>query len=168
MGAKSEALAKQFEVKAREAMATLEQLTEADWRKVTEAEKWSVGVTAHHFAGALEPISHMVKAVAAGQSLGAFSLDMLDEMNAQHAKDHADCTKPETIALHQKGVAVAAATIRGLSDDQLARSAALMTGAPPMTAEQLIIGALLDHIDEHFGSIRKTVGHPAEPAGREG
>ena len=30
MGAKSEALAKQFEVKAREAMATLEQLSEAD------------------------------------------------------------------------------------------------------------------------------------------
>jgi hypothetical protein len=28
-----------------------------------------------------------------------------------------------------------------------------------MTAEQLITGGLLTHIDEHFGSIRKTVGH---------
>src|SRR6266536_1190929 len=26
----------------------LEKLSEADWTKVTEAEKWSVGVTAHH------------------------------------------------------------------------------------------------------------------------
>ena len=43
MGAKSEALARQFEAKSREALATLEQLGEADWAKVTEAEKWSVG-----------------------------------------------------------------------------------------------------------------------------
>jgi hypothetical protein len=61
MGAKSETLAKQFEAKAREAMATLEQLSEADWKKVTAAEKWPVGVTAHHLAGALEPISYMIK-----------------------------------------------------------------------------------------------------------
>jgi hypothetical protein len=30
---------------------------------------------------------------------------------------------------------------------------------PPMSAEQLIAGALLGHIDQHYGSIRKTVGH---------
>jgi len=27
-----------------------------------------------------------------------------------------------------------------------------------MTAEQLIMGGLVSHIDEHMGSIRKTVG----------
>ena len=158
MGAKSEALAKQFEAKAQEAMATLEQLSDADWKKVTEAEKWSVGVTAHHLAGALEPISRMVEAVGAGQSLHGFGLDRLDEMNAKHAKDYADCTRAETIALHKKGVAAAAATIKGLSDEQLAKSGTLAPGVPPMTAEQLITRALLDHIDEHFGSIRKTIG----------
>jgi hypothetical protein len=30
---------------------------------------------------------------------------------------------------------------------------------PPMTVEQLIAGGLLGHMDEHIGSIRKTVGH---------
>jgi len=94
MGAKSEALAKRFEAKAREAMATLEQLSEAaDWTKVTAAEKWPVGVTAHHLAGALEPVSNIVKAIVAAQSLGNFTGDMLDEMNAQHAKDYVNCTR---------------------------------------------------------------------------
>jgi hypothetical protein len=158
MGAKSETLAKQFEAKAREAMATLEQLSEADWKKVTAAEKWPVGVTAHHLAGALEPISYMIKAVAAGESLGAFGLEQLDEMNAQHAKDFANCTKAETIALHKTGVAAGTAAIRGLSDEQLEKSATVLLGVPPMTAEQLIASGLLNHIDEHFGSIRKTVG----------
>jgi hypothetical protein len=159
MGTKSEALAKRFEAKAREAMATLEQLSEPDWKKVTAAEKWSVGVTAHHLAGALEAVSNIVKGIVAGQPRGNFTGEMLDQMNAQHAKDYANCTKAETIELHKKGAATAAAVIRGLSDEQLAKSGTVFTGAPPMTAEQLITRGLLDHTDEHFGSIRKTVGH---------
>jgi hypothetical protein len=158
MVAKSEALAKQFEAKVQEGMATLEKLEDKDWRKVTEAEKWSVGVTAHHLAGALEPISQMVEAVVTGKSK-ALTSEMIDELNAKHAKVYAHCTKAETIELLKKGAAVASAVIRGLGDDQLAKSGLVFAGAPPMTAEQLIKSALLDHIDEHFGSIRKTLGN---------
>ncbi len=159
MGPKSRALAEQFEAKVREALATLEKLSDADWKKGTEAEKWSVGVTAHHFAGALEPISQMIKAVGAGQALGTFTGAMIDEMNATHAKDYAHCTKTETIELLKAGAAVAAAVVRGLNDDQLAKSGTVLRDAPPMTAEQLITRGLIAHLDEHFGSIRKTVGH---------
>jgi hypothetical protein len=83
---------------------------------------------------------------------------MLDEMNAQHAKEFADCTKPETIALHKKGAAAAVAAVRGLSDAELAKTGTVFTEMPPMSAEEMVNGALLGHIDEHFGSIRKTVG----------
>jgi DinB superfamily len=159
MEAKSEILAKQFEAKVREAVATLEKLSDADWKKVTEAEKWSVGVTAHHLAGVLEPISHMIEAVVAGQAPGILTSAMIDEMNAKHAKDYALCGKAETIELLKKGAAVAAAVVHGLSDDQLAKSGTVLTDAPPMTAEQLITDGLLAHTDEHFSSIRKTVGH---------
>jgi hypothetical protein len=159
MGAKSEELARQFEAKSRDALATLEGLSEADWKKVTEAEKWSVGVTAHHLADVLEPVCGMIKAVAAGRAPGNLSMEMFDEMNARHAKDFAGCTRAETIELHRKGSATAAATIRGLSDAELATSGTLLKDTPPMIAEQVIQGALLAHIDEHYGSIRKTVGH---------
>jgi hypothetical protein len=158
MGAKGEALAKQFEAKAQEAVAVVEKLNNADWKKVTAAEKWTVGVTAHHLAGAFEPVSGIITAIVSGQSLGNFSRAMLDEMNATHAREHANCTKAETIALLKKGAPVAAAVVRGLSDDQLAKSATVFTDAPAMTAEQVVMGALINHIDEHFGSIRNTVG----------
>ena len=158
MGAKTEALAKQFEAKAQEATQVLEKLSDADWKKVTEAEKWSVGVTAHHVAGAHEPIANIVKTVAAGQSIPGFTMDMLHEMNAKHAKDFANCTKAETIALHKQGAATAAAVIRGLNDDQLGKSGTVLTGMPAMTAEQAITGILIDHIDDHYGSIKKTIG----------
>lgn len=159
MGARADALAKQFETKAAEMTKAIGQLSDADWKKVTESEKWPVGVTAHHVAGGHEPISGIVKTVAGGQSIPNFTMDMLNESNAKHAREFAGCTKAETLALHEKGAAAAAAVVRGLSDADLERSGTVLTGMPAMTAQQVVEGILISHIGEHLGSIRKTVGH---------
>jgi uncharacterized protein (TIGR03083 family) len=159
MGAKTAELARQLDGKARDAIATLEKLGDADWKKVTTAERWTVGVTAHHLAGGLEAVSGIVTGLVSGApSRGAFTRAMLDEMNARHATEHADCTRAETLALFRQGAATASAVVGGLSDDRLAKSGTVFTDVPPMTAEQLIMLGLLGHIDEHMGSIRRTVG----------
>jgi hypothetical protein len=159
MGARSDALAKQFEAKAGEMTAVLEKLSDADWKKVTTAEKWPVGVTAHHVAGAHEGIAGMTKTIASGGTLPPFTMAQLDEMNAKHAKDFANCTKAETLALHQKGVATAAGMVRGLSDADLDKKGGLLTGMPPMSVQQIIENILINHVQEHLGSILATVGH---------
>ena len=156
MAAKTEALAKQFETKVQEATGVLERLSDADWKKTTASEKWTVGVVAHHMAGAHEGISNIIKAVAAGQSMGNFTMQMLHDMNAKHAQEHAGANKAETIALHKKNAATAAAVVRGLSDADLAKSSTVLSGMPPMSVEQVINGILLGHIDEHVKSIRAT------------
>ena len=159
MGARTEALARQLDGKVRDAVATLQKLGDADWKKVTTAERWTVGVTAHHLAGGLEAVAGIVTGlVSGGPSRGPFTRAMLDEMNARHATEHADCTRAETLALFRKGAATASAVVGGLSDDQLAKSGTVFTDVPPMAAEQLIMLGLVGHIDEHMGSIRKTVG----------
>jgi len=158
MGAKSEAIAKKLEGKAQEAIATLKKLSDADWKKMTKAEKWSVAATAHHMAGSFDAVAGIAKALASGNFRSDFTRAALDDMNAAHAKEHANCSKTETVALFEKGSAAAAAVVRGLSDEQLARSGTVFADLPPMSVEQLISGGLIDHIDEHCGSIRKTVG----------
>jgi len=158
MGAKGETFARQFEAKVEEATALLEKLSDDDWKKTTAAEQWTVAVTAHHIASSYEPATRIIKAIAAGQALPHFTRQMLDEMNAQHAKEFAGCTKPETIALHKEGAAAAAAAVRGLSDAELATTGTVFTGMPPVSAEELVKLILLSHIDSHFGSIRKTIG----------
>jgi hypothetical protein len=158
MGARADMLAKQFEGKAEELTSTIESLSDAEWKKVTTAEKWPVGVTAHHVAGAHEQIAGIVKAIASGQTLPNFTMDMLHEANAKHAKDFAGCTKAETLALQKKGVASAAATVRGLADADLDRSGTVLTGAPPMSAQQIIEGILISHVQDHLGSIKATIG----------
>jgi hypothetical protein len=157
MGARAETLAKKYEAQAAEMTSVVEKLTDADWKKVTAAEKWPVGVTAHHVAGSHEPIAGIVKTVANGQSVPNFTMAMLDEMNAKHAKDFAGCTKAETLDLHRKGVAAAAAVVRGIPDADLDKSGTVLTGMPAMTAQQVIEGILINHITDHLGSIRKTV-----------
>ena len=158
MAAKGEAFAKQFEAKAQEATTVLERLTDADWTKTTSSEKWTVGVVAHHMAGAHEAIAGIVKTVASGQSVPNFTMDMLHDMNAKHAQEHAKATKAETVALHKKSAAAASAVLRGLSDADYAKSGTVLGGMPPMSAEQVVGGILLRHIDEHLGSIRATTG----------
>jgi len=158
MGAKGEELARQFEARVEEATALLEALSDADWKKTTAAEQWTVAVTAHHIASSYEPASHMVKTIATGQALPHFTRQILDEMNARHAREFADCTKAETIALQKKGAAAAAAVVRSLADAELARTGIVFADMPPVSAEDLVKRILLAHIDSHFGSIRKTIG----------
>jgi hypothetical protein len=157
MGAKAEDLAKRFEAKVQDATAVIEKLSDAEWKRVTTAEKWPVGVVAHHVAMAHEGISRIVKTVASGQPMPHFTLAMLDDMNAKHAKDHANCTKAETLALHQKNAATAATIVRGLADAELAKTGTVLADAPPMSVEAVVNNILISHIDEHIGSIRRTL-----------
>ena len=99
MGARSEALAKAYEAKVDELTAAIENCSDADWKKTTAAEKWAVGVMAHHVAGSHEGISGLIKAMASGQQMPAITMAMIDEGNAKHAKDFANVTKAETLAL---------------------------------------------------------------------
>src|SRR2546428_747191 len=112
MGAKAEALAKQFEAKVQEATKVMEKLSDAEWKKVTSAERWPVCVVAHHIAIAHEGIGNLVKSVASGQHKPSMAMDDIDKMNAQHAKDFATAGKAETLALPRKNAATAAWTGR--------------------------------------------------------
>src|SRR5438874_9391157 len=99
MGARAEALAKQFELAARSVTETLGRLTDADWRKTTSGEKWTVGVVAHHIAMGHAGIANMIKSIASGQSVPNLTQAKLDEMNAAHARDQASCVMAESLEL---------------------------------------------------------------------
>ncbi len=158
MGARANALAKQFEEASQAMTDALGRLGDADWRKTTSAEKWTVGVLAHHVALGHAAIANLIKTVVAGQSVPNLTMAMIDEQNAKHAREHAKCTKAETLELHKKNAATAAGIVRGLSDAELDRSGSVLAGMPPMTAQQAVERILINHVKEHLGSIRTAVG----------
>jgi hypothetical protein len=158
MGTRSEELAKKFDESCSEMNKTVEGLSDADWKKVTSAEKWPVAVVAHHVAVSHDGISGLVQLLAKGQPLPAITMDMIDAGNAKHAKEQANVTKAETVALLKANGGKASGIVRGLSDTELDRSASVLVGTPPMTAAQAIEGILINHVREHLGSIRATTG----------
>jgi hypothetical protein len=157
MGQRSQTLAEQFEQANRQMTATIERCSDAQWKTKTPGETWPVGVVAHHVAQALEAVAGIVRLVATGQPLPPMTMDDLHKMNAEHAKQYANVTKDETVALLRKNGAAAAGTVRGLSDEQLDRSAPVL-GGPLMTAQQLVERGLIGHVKEHHGSIQAVVG----------
>ena len=86
MSVRAESLAKQFEAKAAEMTAIVAKLSDADWKKITSAEKWPVGVTAHHLARGHERILGIVKTIAAGKSVPNFTTAMLDEIDRKSTR----------------------------------------------------------------------------------
>ena len=158
MGARAEELARKFDESCREMNRVVEGLSDADWKKVTSAETWPVGVVAHHVALAHEGISGLVQLVATGQPMPGLTMDMIHANNATHAKEQANVGKAETVALLKANGGKAGGIVRGLSDAELDRSASLLAGMPAMTAAQAIEGVLINHVNEHLGSIKATTG----------
>jgi hypothetical protein len=94
--------------------------------------------------------------IAHGQPVPALTMDMIHQGNAAHAVQHANCTKAETLALLRQNGAAAAATVRGLADLELDRTATLPLGT--MSAAQVIERILIGHVHDHHGGIRTAIG----------
>ena len=154
MSEQAEALAAQFERANNELIDVIEGCSGEQWRSKCPDTGWSVGVTAHHVALDTPFVAGMLGAVASGQSFPPLAIGGADKANAQHAREHADCTKQETLDLLQREVPMAASLVRGLSDEQLARTAEVLAGAPPLSAEHVIQGFLINHVTQHLTSIR--------------
>ena len=158
MANRGESLAKTFEAKAAEAIALIESLSDADWKKVTVAEQWPVGVTARHIGWGHEVIAGIVQTVAGGAAMAPLTMDALNALNAKNAAEWAGSSKSDVLALHRKNAAAAAAIVRGIPDAGFDRKAEIFSGMPPMSAGDLAGGILVGHVDEHLGSIRATTG----------
>lgn len=156
MGQKSMELATRFEQVNQELIAFVEACSDANWRRTTTAEQWPVAVVAHHVGSSHGVIAGLARKIADGEALPPVSWDMIHSMNAQHAQEHANATKAETLGLLRQGGADAATMVRGLSDEQLARTGSVL--GQPMTAAHLIDGILIGHVVEHAGSLRSALG----------
>jgi uncharacterized protein (TIGR03083 family) len=153
MSERARTLANQFEHENRELIATVERLSDAQWKAKTAGEGWSVGVVAHHVAGGHQGVAGLVQKIANGESF-SFDMAMVHKGNAEHAVQFARVTKAETLALLRQNGAAAAATVRGLDDAQLDR----VGGSMGMTAAQAIERILIGHVQDHHGSIREAIG----------
>jgi uncharacterized damage-inducible protein DinB len=145
--------------KLDEANATVieavENSSDADWQRVTASGGWTVGVAARHIAISHLPIMGLVELVGTGGEVPPVTMEMFHASNAQHAQEHASCTREEVLEILRRDGKAASEKLRGLSDEQLDRTASMaFAGGAEMSAGQLVEMVLIGHPAEHLESIK--------------
>ncbi|TAK64056.1 MAG: DinB family protein [Dehalococcoidia bacterium] len=154
---KIEQLVARFAAVNDEAIALVEARTDAQWRATAAAEGWSAAVVAHHIAVVHDEFMPLVRAFAGGETFSpGSSMSDVDRINAEHARDFADVSQPETIeALRTNGAALAELLL-AITDDGLGRTAGAY-GGREMTVAQVVEWIIIGHAQEHLASLRATV-----------
>jgi uncharacterized damage-inducible protein DinB len=155
MSARADALARQFEEATNELIATIEACPDEKWKAVTPNDGRTVNVVAHHIAMGDVPISGFVGSIANGQGLPNVTPEMIDQSNAEHAKQQANISKEQVIADLRANCASAAALVRGLSDEQLDRTGSAF--GRDWTTQQVIEMVLIGHTKGHLDTIRAAL-----------
>jgi uncharacterized damage-inducible protein DinB len=155
MSERAESLASAFENANNELIAAVEACTDEQWRQACSDEGWSVGVTAHHVASSQQPIAGFVQMIANDQPIPPVTMEMFDAANAQHAQEHANCTKAETLELLRTSGQAAAEMLRGLTDEQLNQSQPMpFAGGQPWSAADFAERILIGHPVQHGASVK--------------
>jgi len=156
MGARANALADTAQKAYDDFASGIQGLSDAQWRGTTAAEGWAVAATARHAVAGLPFTLGLAQAIANGQPLPPITLEARDENNAEHAKEHANCSKEEVLGLARQHAPVVVAAIRGMSDEQLDRSAYFAAMGADLTTQQALERIVIGHAGSHLESIKAS------------
>src|SRR6478736_10199398 len=100
MSNRSEVLAIRLENGVRELVQLASTLNDEQWHtKISAHDQRTVGVIVHH-VGTMYPIEiELAQKLAAGQPIEGVTWDVVADINARHAQEHAAVTKQEALDL---------------------------------------------------------------------
>jgi hypothetical protein len=126
---------------------------------VSSTDRRSIGVIVHHVATVYPIEIDLARAISRGEAVTEVTWEVVDVLNAKHAKEVGIVSKAATLELLRKNSREAAEPVREFTDDELDRAApfSLSYGAP-VSAQFVIEDHALRHSWHHLAKIRKAVG----------
>jgi hypothetical protein len=169
MSTRAENLASRFEQANQEVIEMVLRADGSGLGVTCPAEGWTAAALGAHVGNShLGIVEHLLKSIVAGQEIPPMAPDAFDEMNAQTAAQNAALSKDEVLSLLRDHGTMAATYLRGLSDDDLDRSAKLsFFGDNPVTVETVIEMVLIGHPIDHGASLSAGLGHHVAHAVQE-
>ncbi len=158
MSQRAKDIAARFTTFNKEMITFVDNCSDEEWRKVCSGEGWTVGVVAHHVAAGHFGAIDFVRMIVAGEAIPEITMGAIDQMNAQHAKEHANCTTEEVLALLRKNGSACASYLEGLSEADLVRTGYLAAIGGDVSAQQLIEMVILQSGGEHLDSMKAVTG----------
>ena len=117
-----------------------------------------MGVTARHVGAGHFDVVGITKMLVEGRKLPELTLDQINEMANQHAREHADCSKDEVLSILRSKGADLADFLAGLSDEELDRSGYFAAMKADITTRRWIEFVIFQSAAEHFAHIKNSDG----------
>ena len=156
---RAESLAARIEEGAARVAAFAEGLSDAEWRTpVSATDQRSVGVVVHHVASMYPIEIERARVVASGRPVSEVTWEVVAQLNARHAQDNAQVSKPAALELLRQNSRDAAAAVRAFTDQELDNAAPLsLSFGAPVTAQFVIEDHAMRHSWHHLAVIRKAL-----------
>lgn len=152
------ALADRLEQGARALLTFALGLSDAEWHTPVPKDGRTIGVIVHHVASVYPLEVQLAQTLADGKPITGVTMDDVHAMNARHAAEHAAVTKEAAVDLLHLNSAAAAAAIRALSDEQLAKAAPVSLYADaPLTCQFVLEDHAVRHSYHHLAGMRKAL-----------
>ena len=161
-GRRANALAERLEQGARALEAAASVLTDAEWKSRIPGDGRTIGVIVHHVATMYPLEIQLAQALAAGNPITNVTSEVVNQLNAKHARENNVVTKEEAIDLLRRNSVAAASAIRALSDEELDRSATVSLNADaPLTCQFFLEDHAVRHSYHHLARIRAALERAA-------
>jgi hypothetical protein len=158
MSKRAQQLADQTDDAITQTVAFVENVPDDKWTAYCEPEQCTVAALASHIGVAASGVLNaLVKPVAQGEPPVSITPEQLHAGNAENARKYANRSKSDVVADLRSNGAEASAYVRGLSDEELQRSAVLFFRPEPVTADFIIENVLVNHSLGHLESMRAAV-----------
>jgi len=143
---------------AQELTSFAEKLSKAEWMTPVKGDGRSIGVVVHHVASTYPMEIELAQVLAAGDPITGATMEVVNKMNAEHAKENSGVSKEETLELLKQNSGNAANAVRCFSDEDLQSAAKVSLNAnAPLTAQFFIEDHALRHSYHHLAKIRETL-----------
>ena len=158
MSKRSYELARRLELGALALDAFASSLTEFEWQSHIPGDGRKIGVVVHHVASVYPIEIQLAQTLAKGQPVEGVTPDVINKMNAEHAREFDGVTKQETLELLRHNSAAAADAIRALTDTELDQAAAVSLYAnAPLTCQFILEDHAVRHSYHHLARIRAAL-----------
>jgi hypothetical protein len=155
---RANALADRLEQGARALATFAGTLTEAEWQTRLPKDGRKIGVVVHHVASVYPVEIQLAQTLAGGKPVTGVTTEVIDTMNAGHAKENDGVTKEAALELLWRNSAAAAAAIRAFSDSELDRAAAVsLYSDAPLTCQFVLEDHAVRHSYHHLARIQRAL-----------
>lgn len=156
MAARGDQLAAELELRVADLNATIEPLTDDEWRLTCAGEGWPIGFVAYHVSLGLERQAGWLERRGAGGPLAKFDWDGTHALNAALLRRYGLPTPEITRAALDRRLERLTRIVRSLTDTQLDEMT-LLFGEHERSAEWIVRVVALRHIADHLKSIRAAL-----------